>query len=442
MFSSDSRGLELSTTSVAAVVAYRSGVDLLLSLWPGAADALRQATEFDPDFALAHAALARQYAIAAQMSEAKTTIAHAKLLVERHGTARERSHVNALFLAINSAGPKALAAVVEHISSWPRDILIFGLPLGAFGLFAFSGMADHDQARVDYCERHARHFADSDWWFLTYRGWSHAENGNVHYGRALTEQALEHRRENANAAHAFAHVLHESGASSEALTFISAWLPSYDQSAILHGHIAWHGALSALEEGDSELAIGWYDRHVAPNVSAGTPVNIVSDSASFLWRLQAYGHEVPSGRWQEAADYASNYFQQPGFPFADLHMSMIAAATENSAALDQRIHKLESLVQHESLPAGPVAPALCRAMQAFAIGDYSVCAELLERFAGEVVRLGGSGAQREIVEDTLFLSLVHQGETEKARLLLDKRLHRRHSTKDIQWMKRLSLLQT
>jgi hypothetical protein len=42
--------------------------------------------------------------------------------------------------------------------------------LGAFGLLAFSGMADHDQARVDLCERHARHFAPDGWWFLTYGG--------------------------------------------------------------------------------------------------------------------------------------------------------------------------------------------------------------------------------------------------------------------------------
>ena len=34
-----------------------------------------------------------------------------------------------------------------HLDRWPRNALILSLPLGAFGLFAFSGMADHDQAR-------------------------------------------------------------------------------------------------------------------------------------------------------------------------------------------------------------------------------------------------------------------------------------------------------
>ena len=52
-------------------------------------------------------------------------------------------------------------------------------------------MADHDRARVDLCERHARHFGADDWWFLTYRGWAHAENGAVEHGRAARALALE-----------------------------------------------------------------------------------------------------------------------------------------------------------------------------------------------------------------------------------------------------------
>jgi hypothetical protein len=430
----DRYSLPLSTSCEAAAEYYRNGVDLLLSLWPGAAQTLEQAITADPDFALAHAARARFHAVRAEVAQAKTRIAKAVELVERNGTERERSHVNVLSLAINGQAPKALVAALQHTDRWPLDIVILGLPLGAFGLLAFSGMADHDQARVDLCERHARHFPENDWWFLNYRGWAHGENGDVVLGRTLTQRSLELRRNNVNAVHAVAHVLYEAGANDEAAEVIKDWLPGYDRSGTLHGHIAWHGALIALERGDLEAALGVYVEQVAPSVSSGVPINVVSDSASFLWRMQAYGHEVSPGLWDEAARYASSYFQQPGFPFADVHMAILDAATGNQQALEWRANALDVMVREGNLRAGKVVPVLCHAVQAFAEGQYAACARLLEPVAHEAVRLGGSGAQREIVQDTLLVALMRAGEADKARALLDQRLHRRPSPRDSRWL--------
>ena len=49
----DRYALPLSTASAHAAERYRAGVDLLLSLWPGAAEALDEAIAADPDFAMA-----------------------------------------------------------------------------------------------------------------------------------------------------------------------------------------------------------------------------------------------------------------------------------------------------------------------------------------------------------------------------------------------------
>ncbi|EMN5127529.1 tetratricopeptide repeat protein [Burkholderia contaminans] len=430
----DRYSLPLSTTSEFAAERYRAGVDLLLSLWPGAAETLDEAIAADPEFALAQAARARLHAIRAEVGEARAMITNAVALAARNGTPRERSHVNVLSLAIHGQSAQALAAALEHADSWPRDVVVLSLPLGAFGLFAFSGMADHDQARVDLCERHARHFADDDWWFLTYRGWAHGENGDVRLGRTLTQRALELRRDNVNAAHAVAHVLYEAGANDEAETMIAGWLPEYDRRGILHGHIAWHAALIALERGDTGRALAIYDAQVAPTASLGVPINVVSDTASFLWRMQAYGHTVPGGKWDDAARYASDYFRQAGFPFADVHMALIAAATGAKTALHERAGALDALVEAGTLRAGAVVPAICRAALAFAEEQYAQCAAILEPVAHEAVRIGGSGAQREIVQDTLLVAWMRSGNAGKARALLEQRLHRRPSPRDTRWL--------
>lgn len=438
MTCTDRRGLPLSTRSGLAAERYREGVDLLLSAWPGAAEALEEAIAADPGFALAYAARARLHAIRAEPAQAHAAIATAADLAARGGTERERGHVEALSLAIHGQAARALERALAHAEAWPRDALILSLPLGAFGLLAFSGRADHDQARVDLCERHARHYEADDWWFLTYRGWSQAENGAVGPGRALTQRAFDLRPANANAVHALSHAMHEGGAGEEAERLIAGWLPGYDRSGTLHGHIAWHAALAALERDDPNGALEIYARHVQPSVSAGLPVNVVSDAASLLWRLQAYGHAVPRDLWEAASAYAGPAFPTAGFAFADVHMALLAAATGDRVALERRVAALEGLVEAGALPAGPVVPAICRAALAFAEGDHAGCARLLEPVAAEVARIGGSGAQREIVEDMLLLAQMRAGRTDRARALLDRRLHRRPSPRDTRWQNLLT----
>src|SRR5262249_44468846 len=158
-------GLTISTSSQEAAAAYREGVDLLLSAWTGAAEAFDRAIAADPDFALAHIARARIHTFYQQGDVARQKAALARERVTRIGSEREKSHVETLALGIEGNLPAALASALKHIDAHPRDAIVMSLPMGAFGLFAFSGMADHDQARVDLCGRYAHHYGD-DWWYL------------------------------------------------------------------------------------------------------------------------------------------------------------------------------------------------------------------------------------------------------------------------------------
>ena len=437
MTQTEDHGLPITTSSDAAASAYREGVRLMLSAWPGAAEQLDAAVAADPEFALAHAARARLHAISAEGPAAKAAIKRASALVSHRGTERERSHVDVLAYAVTGRSKEALSRTLDHLERWPRDTIIMSLPLGAFGLYAFSGMADHDQARVDLVERHAAHFDADDWWFLTYRGWALAENGEVARGRAMLERAIERRRENANGVHALAHAMYEGGAGEDADALIGSWLPGYDRSGILHGHIAWHSALVALERGDPAEALAIYDEHVQPSVSKGMPINVVSDAASLLWRIGSYGHAVPDGLWDAVGHYAGAKFPQAGHAFIDTHMAMIEAMANDRAALNARVAALDTLAADGSLGAGAVVPAIGRAILAFADRDFARVIALLEPVSRDVARIGGSGAQRDVVEDTLLVAYMRAGETAKARALLDRRLHRRPSPRDTRWRESL-----
>jgi hypothetical protein len=433
MAEQDRYGLALSTASSEAAKAYRDGIDLLLSAWPGAAEAFDRAIAADPEFALAHIARARIHTFYQQGDIARKKAALARELVARNGSERERSHVETLALAVEGNIPAALTSALTHIEAWPRDAVVMSLPLGAFGLFAFSGMADHDQARVDLCERFAHRYGD-DWWFLTYHGWSLTENGALARGRATTEQAFAMRRANANAAHALLHAMFEDGSVADADELVTQWLPSYDRSGILHGHIAWHQALGALEHGDASRALAIYADVLKPSVTSAPPINAISDEASLLWRLAAYGHAVPDGLWADAEAFAQKCFPKSSIPFADVHMALFAAATGNHAALEARLAAIEQRLAEGKLAAGPVVPHICRAIGAFAEEDYPACVAHLEPVLADVVRIGGSHAQREIIEDTFIVALMRGGELARARALLDRRLHRRPSPRDSSWL--------
>jgi Tfp pilus assembly protein PilF len=390
VMNSDRYGLALATASSQAAAAYRSGVDLLLSGYPGAEARFEEALAYDPDFALAHAALARQLQIYARVAQAREAIARARALAAK-ATTREQAHVRILELAINGQPAGALAALLEHLEAHPRDALAASLAFGAFGLYAFSGRPDHDAARLALGRRLAPHYGE-DWWFLTHLGWSHTEAGELAAGELVTARALELRRENAYGAHAYVHFFVEAGKRNDGERFVEDWLPGYDRGGLLHGHINWHRALWRLDEGDAAGAAAIYAEVLHPAVNTSPPINVISDCASLLWRLSIKNNVA---EWREVADYGQERFPRPAGHFIEWHLAMAAAGAGQLAALEQRLGILPEA------PPGPVFRAACAGFRAFAAGDYAAVVALLEPMTAEFKRMGGSGAQRQVLFDTL-----------------------------------------
>ena len=426
----DRYDLPLTTVSDSAAAFYRDGVDRILSAWYGAGEAFDRAIAQDPAFALAHIARARIHQMNMEVTEARAKAAHARQLAAT-ASERERQHVEIMAAAIEGKPSIALAGAERHLDRYPRDALVLSLLLGAFGLYAFSGRADHDAARLAICERNAGHYGE-DWWFLTYLGWSHTEAGNAGTGRTLTERAIALRVENANAAHGLSHALFEQGDTAAGRRFLSGWLPAHERASFLHGHLSWHVALSALDAGDLDGALGIYEQHIRPPNSPYPPLNVFTDAASLLWRLSLAGKAGLEPYWREVAAYGDRFFPRAGPHFADVHYALVAAAT-GSVALETRLAELEALEADGRLAPGAAAIGLCRGIRAFAEGDNDNAIRILEPLMPAVVRIGGSHAQRELWEDTLIVACLRGGHGDKAARMISDRLHRRPSARDEGW---------
>ncbi len=426
----DRYDLPLTTVSESAAASYRDGVDRMLSAWFGAAEAFDRAIAEDPAFALAHIARARIHQMNMEATEARAKAAQARELATALSR-RERQHVEIMAAAIEGKPKAALTGAEQHLDEFPRDALILSLLLGAFGLYAFSGRDDHDAAKLAICERNAGHYGE-DWWFLTYLGWSHTEAGNVGTGRTLTERAIALRPENANAAHALSHALFEQGDTAEGRQFLSTWLPAHEGASFLHAHLWWHVALTALEAGDLDGALGIYRQYFTPPDSRYPPLNVFTDATSLLWRLSLAGKAGLEPYWREAAAYGDLFFPRAGPHFADVHYALAAAAT-GSEVLETRLAEMEARAADGRLAPGPSAIGLCRGVRAFAEGDHDNAIRILEPLISEVVRIGGSHAQRELWEDTFIVACLRGGRGDKALGMIADRLHRRPSMRDEGW---------
>jgi len=248
----------------------------------------------------------------------------------------------------------------------------------------------------------------------------------------LTERAMALRTENANAAHALSHVLFEQGEAAEGRQLLSTWLPAHDGASFLHAHLWWHVALTALEAGDLDGALGIYQRHFTPPDSRYPPLNVFTDATSLLWRLSLAGQTGLEPYWREVAAYGELFFPRAGPHFADVHY-VLAAAASGSETLETRLAEMEARAADGRLAPGPSAIGLCRGMQAYAAGDHANAIRILEPLMPEVVRIGGSHAQRELWEDTFIVACLRGGRGDKATKIIADRLQRRPSMRDEAW---------
>lgn len=408
----DRYGNAVSTTSAAARDAYVEGVDCLIAANHGAEDAFRRAIAADGRFALAHAGLARTLQISARGQEAAQAITSARALVQCR-SAREKGHVAALGHLIDGQGAKAFEAICAHTAEYPRDAMVVQPCTGVFGLIGFSGRPGREAEQLAFMERLAPAYGD-DWWFGSVLAFAQVEAGQTDAAVGTIERSLEQAPRNAHGAHIRAHIYYERGETAAGYAYISDWRKSYDKRAPLHCHISWHVGLWALEEGDSAAAWDVIDNDVLPGGAWGPPINVLTDAASFLFRAELAGEPRRNDVWKKISAYAQECFPKPGIAFADVHAAIAHAMAGNSEAL-------ETVIADAKGPAGELVRSLGEAYRAFAREDWAETIALLTPVMATHERIGGSRAQRDLIEFTLVSALLKLGRTEEARRLLAMR---------------------
>jgi len=415
----DRYGLALTTTSAAARDAYVAASDLMLTLFPGEAEAYDRAIAADPDFALPYVGKALVLIRLGQVAEAMAALAAAK---ERATgvSEREASHIHIFDLVFTGQTDAAIAAVHAHLATWPRDAFIVDIAASPAGVIGNSGRIGQKHQIAALMDNIAPHYGD-DFWFLSYHAMALAEDGQLRAARAKAEQSLATNPNNGHGAHGFAHVCYESGDVEAGRRFLSSWLPTYPRAGFFHGHLKWHQALFAIQAGDWAQARRLYEDDIALDRHMGVPQLKVMDGASFLWRSELAGCPRDSARWRELHAYVNSMLPKPSSGLADLHALLTQAAMRDDTGLDVRSRQMNELAGQGHYPSGAYLPTVARGLAAFEQGDFADAIAALAPVVGDSERIGGSRAQLDVVELTLLRAYINANRPEDARRLREAR---------------------
>jgi hypothetical protein len=408
----DRYGNSLTTSSTAARDAYVVGVDRLLSADAKIDDAFRKAIVADDGFALAHIALARTHQLLGRGAEVKAHLARALALAA--GTdEREQSHIGIFAKIVTGQGAAAVPLVLEHTKKWPRDAVVLSPITGVFGLIGFSGKSGREVEQLAVLQPLASAYGD-DWWFRTVLAFAEIEFQDFKNGHRNIEAALRGNPRNAHAAHVRSHLHYELGERGEGLNFLKDWVEDYPKEGQLHCHISWHQAIWSLETGRREDAWRIYTNNLQPGGSWGPQLNVLTDCASFLARAEMAGETINPDLWRTISRYASQWFPDSGITFADIHSALaFAMAGEGDA--------LRRLIDNPKGSAADILAPIARGFDAFARQEWSESVRELQPVLATHERLGGSRAQRDLLEYTVTSALFRNGQSDEARHLISTR---------------------
>ena len=229
-------------------------------------------------------------------------------------------------------------------------------------------------------------------------------------------------------------MFYETNDHASGVEFLGGWLPEYDRAAPFYGHLYWHLALAELARGRADRAMELYEQAIGPRVTQARTT--LFDAASLLWRYQLYGCEPRVLPWAEVCELANRIAAKPGMAFADAHAALAYAGMGDEAAMTRLIDGLRGLAASGHPLAGTVVLPLALGVRSFGQGDYAQAITFLEPLDDQIVRIGGSNAQREVYEETLLQAYLRAGRVEQAERLLRTRLDRRPSARDRAWRER------
>jgi tetratricopeptide (TPR) repeat protein len=420
----DALGHEVTTASAACVAALDAATASYLGFKVDASQHVNAALEADPGCAMANV-MKGYFTLLA--SNASFLGAVDKRIAAAAGAAaatpRERRHLEALRRWRAARNDAAIATWEEIAAEHPHDIV--ALRLAHFAYFWTQGDARGMRASVERALPRWSQDLPGYGFLLGMHAFGCEEAGDYATAERHGRAAVEANPADLWAVHAVAHVLEMQGRRAEGARWVEANRAPLEAANNIRFHLEWHRALFLLEDGRIDGLLDVYDREVrdlgSPLVQAQPDFTTdVQNATSLLLRLELAGVDVGE-RWVELADRAERRIGDHLILFTTPHWMMALAAAGRWAEADallaaMREHAERSGASEADVVARVAIPA-CEAVRAHRRREYAPAVDALFPVRGEIVRLGGSHAQRDVLWQIMTDAAVRAGRIDQARRL-------------------------
>ncbi|XP_020515195.1 tetratricopeptide repeat protein 38 [Labrus bergylta] len=216
--------------------------------------------------------------------------------------------------------------------------------------------------------------------------------------------------EDAWSVHSVAHVYEMRAEVEKGLKFMESREKDWQKSDMLASHNYWHWALYFIEKEQYEAALDIFDSQIFRRCKATGSMLDTVDACSLLSRLEMEGVCVKD-RWRELLQVTQPHTDDHVTLFNDFHFLMASLGAKESATSRRLLEGLQELakepgVNQQHQMANTVGIPVCQAMVEYDHGNYSRAVELLYPLRYNIVKIGGSDAQRDIFNQLLIHAAV------------------------------------
>lgn len=416
----DAQGHELSGASAEAAGHYDQAVRAFTLVYGDAAGLYDKARTLAPDFAMAYLGKAWPLSLA---NDPKLNLMARALLGSVRAlpmNEREGAHLAALSHAVEGHRASAVAVLDRHLMRYPLDLVAHMAALQMDGhLGRFHWGRDRSARALPFWSKDQEGYGI----MLSFYSFGLEEAGEYGRAEAIARAAAQLEPFGYWPHHCVSHVLEMTGRPQEGLDWMTAREPQWSTKDSLNRvHIHWHKALFHVELGQYDEALALYD---GPILATMRPVSMsVCNASALLWRLEMLGCDA-GDRWQRLAAQWDGRADGRLCVFPDIHAAMADLRAGRLGALEERMAAMRATAAEGSELATayrdiglPVVDALI----AFDKGDHARSVELLLAARFDLWKMGGSMAQRDVIDWTLNEAASRAGLRDVAMSLAHERL--------------------